>query len=263
MNISRRRSRRVRGTAVRGGLFLLFATVMCLAPRGTAFGVLLNFRATIEQAQETPPTGSPSVWTGTFQLDTTTAMVTFNITQTGPPLLAPEIAAHVHVAPIGVPGPIVFPLPPGSPKVGVYGPLTAAQIDDMRFGQHYANIHSTLSPAGEIRGQILPIGLLPLDHYQCYKLKKDVITFPPTVLAVDQFASSTPEIKKAFLWCNPVDKNSEGIRNDIDHLLCYKIKAPNLVPAPHVQSVNQFGTQTLFAKKPFVLCVPGNKTIIP
>jgi hypothetical protein len=41
------------------------------------------------------------------------------------------------------------------------------------------------------------------------------------------------------------------------------VKGPKLDPAPHVQSVNQFGTQTLFAKKPFVLCVPGDKTIIP
>jgi hypothetical protein len=91
----------------------------------------------------------------------------------------------------------------------------------MRFGQHYANIHSVAFPVGEIRGQILPIGLLPLDHYQCYKIKKDVVAFPPTVSAVDQFASvAALEIKKPFLWCNPVDKNGGGIRNDIDHLLC-------------------------------------------
>jgi len=263
MNIPRRQSGRVRGAAVRGGLFLLVATAMFLAPRGTAFGVLLDFRATIEQAQETPPSGSTSVWTGTFQLNTATSMVTFNITQTGPPLGSPELFSHVHVGAIGVPGPIVFGLPNGNPKVGVYGPLSAAQIDDMRFGQHYANIHSNTFPAGEIRGQILPVGLLPLDHYQCYKLKKDVIVFPPFANTLDQFAANNVEIKKAFLWCNPVDKNGGGIRNDIDHLLCYKIKAPNLNPKPHVQSVNQFGTQTLFAKKPFVLCVPGNKTIIP
>jgi len=203
------------------------------------------------------------VWTGTFQLDTATAMVTYSITQTGPPLGSPEVAAHVHVAPIGVPGPIVVGLPPGSPKVGGYGHLTAVQMDDMRFGRHYVNIHSAAFPAGEIRGQILPIGLLPLDHYQCYKIKKDTITFPTTASAVDQFGASTVEIKKGFLWCNPVDKNGGGIYNELDHLLCYKIKGPNLGVPPHIQSVNQFGTQTLFAKKPFVLCVPGDKTIIP
>jgi hypothetical protein len=46
-------------------------------------------------------------------------------------------------------------------------------------------------------------------------------------------------------------------------LLCYKIKGANLSPGPHIQSTNQFGVQTLFAKKPFLLCVPGGKSIIP
>jgi hypothetical protein len=242
---------------------LCFAVSACLALGGTALAATVNFQATIEQAQETGPTGSPSVWSGTFQLDTTTAMVSFNIVQTGPPLGSLEIAAHVHLGAIGVPGPILFPLPPGTPKVGAYGPLTAFQMTDMMNGLHYANIHSAVFPGGEIRGQILPTGLLPLDHYQCYKAKKDVIVFPPTANLTDQFGSSVVDIKKAFLWCNPVSKNGGPIANNVDHLLCYKIKGPNLDPAPHIQSVNQFGTQTLFAKKPFVLCVPGDKTIIP
>ncbi len=252
--------------ATRVGVTLSFAAAACLAvgSAAQAFVFPIQFRATVEQAQETPPSGSPSVWTGTFSLDTTTAMVTFNITQTGAPLLAPELFSHVHLGAIGVPGGIVFGLPVGSPKVGAYGPLTAAQMDDMRFGRHYVNIHSAAFPGGEIRGQILPIGLLPLDHYQCYKIKKDVVVFPPSVFVEDQFAvQPILQLKKPFLWCNPADKNAEGIRNDLDHLLCYKAKGNNL-PAPvHIQTVNQFGVQTLFAKKPFLFCLPGDKTIIP
>lgn len=262
-----RRVLSVRGSARRAvarvGVAFFLVTGACLALGGTALAALVNFQATIEQAQETPPNGSPSVWSGTFQLDTATGMVSFNIVQTGPPLGSAELFSHVHKGAIGVAGPIEFGLPNGTPKVGVYGPLTAAKMTDMMNGLHYANIHSMMFGAGEVRGQILPTGLLPLDHYQCYKIKKDAIAFPPTANAADQFGSTVVNIKKAFLWCNPVSKNGEPIANNADHLLCYKIKGPSLVPTVHLASLNQFGMQTLFAKKPFVLCVPGDKTIIP
>lgn len=257
------RSTRNHHLVARVGFSLFLVATACLALGGTALAALVNFRATVEQAQETPPSGSASVWTGTFQLDTATGMVTFNITQTGAPLGSPELFSHVHKAPIGVPGGIEFGLPLGNPKVGVYGPLSAAKMADMMNGLHYANIHSAAFPAGEIRGQILPTGLLPLDHYQCYKLKKDAITFPPSANVTDQFGSTVVDIKKGFLWCNPVSKNGEPVANLVDHLLCYKTKGPNLVPPVHLSSVNQFGVQTLFAKKPFLLCVPGDKTVIP
>ena len=102
-----------------------------------------------------------------------------------------------------------------------------------------------------------------LDHYKCYKIKKDNIVFSQTASQVDQFGSNNAELKKAFLWCNPVNKNGEGIANNVDHLLCYKIKGLKLDPPPHISTTNQFGNSTLFAKKPFLLCVPGTKTIIP
>lgn len=247
------------------GLLSGLAATTLLAFGGTATAALIGFRATVEQAQETPPNGSPSVWTGTFSLDTTTAMVTFTITQTGAPLVAPELFSHIHVAPIGVPGGIAFGLPVGNPKVGAYGPLTLAQMNDMKSGLHDVNIHSGAFPGGEVRGQVLPTApnALPLDHYQCYKIKKDIALFPPTVSAVDQFGSSTLDLKKPFLWCNPVSKNAEPVFNASEHMLCYKAKGPNLAPFVHLSSVNQFGTQTLFAKKPFLLCVPGDSTIIP
>jgi len=103
-----------------------------------------------------------------------------------------------------------------------------------------------------------------IDHFKCYKIKKDMLaTFPATVTDVDQFGTATDEIKKAFLWCNPATTNGGPILDGADHLLCYKIKGDQFEPNPHLSTTNQFGTSTLFAKKPFLLCVPGNKTIIP
>jgi hypothetical protein len=102
-----------------------------------------------------------------------------------------------------------------------------------------------------------------LDHYKCYKIKKDNVPFPSVATLIDQFGNENVEIKKPFLWCNPVEKNGGSITNEVDHLLCYKIKGLKQDPPPHIQTTNQFGVSTLFAKKPFLLCVPGTKTLIP
>jgi hypothetical protein len=116
-----------------------------------------------------------------------------------------------------------------------------------------------------------------LDHYKCYKAKdlKNPKFVKTTVSLADQFSDDIPgynsgnpttaEVKKPFLFCTPVNKNNEGIINDVDHLTCYKIKDnPKLDKAdrPDVQVVNQLGTLKLNAKKAFLLCVPSEKTCL-
>ena len=107
-----------------------------------------------------------------------------------------------------------------------------------------------------------------LDHFKCYKAKdlQNPKFVPTTVSLVDQFANDGNfEVKKPFLFCNPTDKNGEGINNETDHLTCHKIKGPKLDrnDRPHVQVTDQFGTLQLEAKKPFLLCVPSAKTVLP
>jgi len=82
-------------------------------------------------------------------------------------------AAHIHVAPAGVNGPVVVGLASGAagsgPSDGVLatGTITAANltgplagqplsalIEAMDAGDTYVNVHTTTNPAGEIRGQI-------------------------------------------------------------------------------------------------------------
>lgn len=98
-----------------------------------------------------------------------------------------------------------------------------------------------------------------LDHFKCYKAKGVSAPFPPSVSLIDQFSSVNAEIKKPFLWCNPVSKNGGPIANPADHMLCYKIKADKQDVT--LQTTNQFGVSTVTAKKAFVLCVPGDKTL--
>ena len=72
--------------------------------------------------------------------------------------IAPALAAHIHVAPAGVNGPIVVPLSP--PTTGtssgcaenVDPVLIQAIIDHPE--QYYVNVHNAPFPGGAVRGQL-------------------------------------------------------------------------------------------------------------
>lgn len=92
-------------------------------------------------------------------------------------------------------------------------------------------------------------------HYKCYKAKKVNTPFPATVSLVDSIGGAqTAEVKKAFLYCNPVSKNGSLITDPAGGAICYKIKADKQEVA--VNTTNQFGNSDIVAKKAFLLCVP-------
>ena len=81
------------------------------------------------------------------------------------------LAAHFHLAPEGVNGPVVAhlfggPMVPSQNGILSEGTITAANvvgplagnlqalIDTMRSGSIYTNVHTVLLPGGEIRGQL-------------------------------------------------------------------------------------------------------------
>jgi hypothetical protein len=127
--------------------------------------------ATLLGVNETPPNGSPAM--GFIEVDFNAPLNQLHIHETFSGLVAPDAAGHIHVGPEGVAGPIVLPFSPASGfpvgvTAGTYdaflGPadLTPAggvnTFDDLiaqiEAGNTYANVHSTMFPGGEIRGQL-------------------------------------------------------------------------------------------------------------
>jgi trimeric autotransporter adhesin len=105
-------------------------------------------------------TGSLSL---TLSADQTTMLVSLNMTG-----IESATAAHIHVGPAGVDGPIIFPLAQSFYQVPLALSLTSADltpqpgiatfedtVDAILSGATYANIHTLANPDGEIRGQIV------------------------------------------------------------------------------------------------------------
>jgi hypothetical protein len=64
---------------------------------------------------------------------------------------------HIHRAPAGTSGPIIFDLgDPTTPVVSTWSGMTPADIADLHAGNLYVNVHTSGRPDGAIRGQILP-----------------------------------------------------------------------------------------------------------
>jgi len=108
-----------------------------------------------------PQAGTASAGTGsgmlTLNLDNT---VSYDITFSG--LSGNTTAAHIHgPADVGVPAGVIQGLSfvggAGSTSgqlQGTTGAFTASQVTALLDGMTYVNIHSTVNPGGEIRGQI-------------------------------------------------------------------------------------------------------------
>ena len=135
----------------------LFSALVALVLSASAHAVLIDWNANLDGLQEVPPNGSPATGFGFGTYDTVTNALTWDITWAG--LVAPATAAHFHLAPPGVAGPVIVPI------LGVAG-LTAghvvgagALLDGLQeasflAGNFYVNIHSPIFPGGEIRGQV-------------------------------------------------------------------------------------------------------------
>ncbi len=133
---------------------LLSATAGLVMPVA-AMGQIHTYHFTLDGLQEVPPNASPATGAAKVILDMNILQVSWDVTFTG--LLGTFTAAHFHHAPPGVNGPVFINMPLTAPGhlMGT-SPISAAMAAEMIAGNTYINIHSTVFPGGEIRGQVVP-----------------------------------------------------------------------------------------------------------
>ncbi len=119
-----------------------------------ASAAIINLSASLDGLQEVPPNASPATGTATCVMDTDANTLTYTVAFSG--LLAPQTAGHFHgFAAPGVNAGVLHGLPAlGSPVAGVWNYLEAQEANIIA-GLTYVNIHTSMFPGGEIRGQVV------------------------------------------------------------------------------------------------------------
>ncbi len=127
--------------------------ILVLASIAAAGGRPLS--TTLTGAAEAPGPGDPDGSGSAFiTLNHGQGEVCFELTVSG---IAPATAAHIHVAPAGVPGPVVVPL--AAPTSGSSSGCVSADPDLIKAimkhpEEYYVNVHNVDFPAGALRGQL-------------------------------------------------------------------------------------------------------------
>ena len=142
------RTRTLLGGALLGATLVIGGCgMMPMAKSGSATNQLSG-------AQQVPPKPGSGAGTVVTSLDKATRMLRWTITYSG--LSGPVTAGHFHgpAAP-GANAGVVLPFT-GSMASPIEGSatLTQAQVDQLKAGLWYVNLHTAANPGGEIRGQV-------------------------------------------------------------------------------------------------------------
>ncbi len=153
----------------------IFFTLL-LAPIASVANADFFFRAMIDKAQANQGNGTGSLATGVATLVLNDAMTELSMNIQFDGITTDDMTGfHIHAAPAGANGPVVFGLKsPNSDVDGDFmdfgtgfssvwdgqegnGTTLAAQLDNLFNEGLYFNAHTAAFPGGEIRGQILQI----------------------------------------------------------------------------------------------------------
>jgi CHRD domain len=142
-------------------LVAALGVVGMLAVAAPAYGEGRPFSTVLTGAAEVPGPGDPdAAGSASLTLNEGQGEVCFELSWAG--IDGTVVAAHVHAGPVGVAGPVVVPLFTGVAfqgtdsasgcVSGVSGELVKAIRHDPEG--YYVNVHSTVFPAGAVRGQL-------------------------------------------------------------------------------------------------------------
>ena len=128
--------------------------------RGQLGSSSLLLGATLSGANEAPPVNTQASGSASFDVNVDTGKTNFEVKVRD---IQPVMLTHIHEAPAGLNGPIIFDLKALgggtlSPQIPLRGTftMTPTQILKLLSGRYYVNVHTAAQPAGEIRGQIGP-----------------------------------------------------------------------------------------------------------
>jgi hypothetical protein len=144
-------------TLLAGGMYVNVHTAGYPAGevRGQLFPTTLASTTTLSGANEVPPVATDASGTATATMDGFDLFVEGSFAG----LTGVFTVGHIHAAPAGTNGAVVFPLVlevDTEQRGGTYtveAEMTEAQRARFLAGDFYVNIHSTIAPGGEIRGQ--------------------------------------------------------------------------------------------------------------
>ena len=83
-----------------------FFLILVLVCASNAQAAVIEFASILNGASETPPNASPGTGSAFVLFDDATKQLVWNLSFNS--LLAPVTAAHIHIAPVGVAGPVAF-----------------------------------------------------------------------------------------------------------------------------------------------------------
>ena len=137
-------------------VLVVAATSVAAQPQARTFVAVLNAE---EEVPACGPATEAARGVAVFHVrDGTTGEVDYQVIANNLP--GTPIAAHIHVAPVGMAGPIVEPLPlSAGAENGVIGRGTFTNpvlVSAIRAtpGGYYVNVHTGTCPSGVIRGQL-------------------------------------------------------------------------------------------------------------
>lgn len=141
------------GVALSGSQVVAGSSALAAPQHGTVINApFKNGPITVPLAKWASSVSTSAAGSGLLTLDPSLRLH-FDVSLGG--LGSSETSAHIHVGDPGTNGSTLFSLPLGTTKTGVLGPLTTEQVADLNAGRWYVDIHTSASPAGELRGQMV------------------------------------------------------------------------------------------------------------
>ena len=149
---------------------LLLLPILMICTISTSLsGQIYNLSGTLSGANEVPPTGSTATGTISGTYDQATGMIAFDIDFSG--LSGNVTGAHLHDAPAGSNGGVIINLfPPMVSSGNIVGNFALPLANEPAFltGNTYVNIHTSMSPGGEIRAQVIAQPVPPVPTLQTW-----------------------------------------------------------------------------------------------